>query len=44
MLEFRAKRVRTADFCTEKGIAVPTFKRWKKEWELKPKLGKGKSG
>ncbi|RYG66980.1 hypothetical protein EON80_14445 [bacterium] len=35
MLEFRAKRVRAADFCAEKGIAVPTFKRWRKEWEEK---------
>ena len=35
MQEFRAKRVRTEDFCAEKGIAVPTFKRWRKEWQVK---------
>ena len=35
MQEFRAKRNRVPDFCAEKGIPVPTFRRYLKEWEEK---------
>ena len=32
MQEFRAQRLR--DFAVEKGIPIPTFRRWFKEWEV----------
>ncbi len=35
MQEFRVQRVRVQGFCAEKGIPVPTFRRWMKEWEAK---------
>jgi hypothetical protein len=35
MQEFRAQRARVPLFCSEKGIPVPTFRRWYKEWEEK---------
>lgn len=35
MEEFRASRVMVREFCADKGIPVPTFRRWKKEWDQK---------
>lgn len=35
MLELRAQKLRLRDFATQKGIPIPTFRRWFKEWEVK---------
>lgn len=35
MQEFRAQRARLRDFAAQKGIPIPTFRRWFKEWEEK---------
>ena len=35
MEEFRAQRSRVPVFCAEKGLSVPTFRRWMREWEEK---------
>jgi hypothetical protein len=35
MEEFWSSRIAVRDFCAEKKLAVPTFRRWLREWEVK---------
>ena len=38
MREFAARRVRVPAFCAERGLAVPTFRRWKRALAWMPPM------